>query len=137
SGPGRGVGPDGAAPAPPRPDERARRVGQQHAFARALARGAGEGAGAPRRRLPRHGEGVARVPFHDVLLGLRALFLERPAAKGQWGALLQRRSPDLSPAERQTLLAIPEERLDVYVSLVRENQAALLRFVAPTTVEAL
>src|SRR5262249_35252239 len=75
--------------------------------------------------------------YHDVLAGLRALFLEKPQGRAQWGALLQKRAPGLSPAEREALLALPEERLDVYVNLVRANQAAMLRFVAPTTPGAL
>jgi len=77
------------------------------------------------------------VPYHDVLAGLRALFLEKPAARSHWGALLQRRAPGLSPSEREALLALPEDRLDVYVNLVRDNQAAMLRFVAPATIEVL
>lgn len=77
------------------------------------------------------------MPYHDVLAGLRALFLEKPQGRAQWGALLQKRAPGLSPAEREALLALPEERLDVYVNLVRDNQAAMLRFVAPTTLEAI
>ena len=77
------------------------------------------------------------MAYHDVLSGLKALFLEKPASRDAWLALLQKRSPGLSPAEREALLAIPDERLDVYVGLLRDNQATMLKFVAPATIEAL
>ena len=77
------------------------------------------------------------MAFHDVLSGLKALFLEKPASRDGWRAVLAARAPGLSPAERDALLAIPEDRLDVYVGMLRDNQATMLKFVAPMTIEAL
>jgi hypothetical protein len=77
------------------------------------------------------------VPFHDVLSGLSALFLEKPANRSQWGGLLHKKAPGLSPSERHALLSIPEDRLDVYVGLLRDNQVTMVKFVAPTTLEAI
>ena len=77
------------------------------------------------------------MAFHDVLSGLKALFLERPASRDAWPALLDRRAPGLSEKERATLLAFQDDRLDVYVGLLRDNQATMLRFVAPATLEAI
>jgi hypothetical protein len=77
------------------------------------------------------------VPLADVLSGLRALFLEKPASRADWDAHLRRRAPGLTDAERGALVALEEERLDVYVSLLREGQATMFDFVAPATVSAL
>jgi hypothetical protein len=77
------------------------------------------------------------VPLADVLSGLRVLFLEKPASRADWDAHLRRRAPGLSDAERRALLAVEEDRLDVYVSLLREGQATMLGFVAPSTASAI
>ncbi len=74
------------------------------------------------------------MPYVDVLRGLKALFLERPEAKSV-DALLAARAPGLSADERRVLTSIPDDRLAIYVGLLRENQATMLDFVAPSTVE--
>lgn len=75
------------------------------------------------------------MPYADLLLGLRALFLESPETDDLRG-LLARRAPGLAPAERETLASLPADRLAVYAGLLRENQSTMLGFVAPATVEA-
>ena len=77
------------------------------------------------------------MPLADVLSGLRVLFLEKPASRADWEAHLRRRAPGLTDLERAALLALEEERLDVYVGLLREGQSTMLEFVAPATASAL
>ena len=77
------------------------------------------------------------MPLADVLSALRALILEKPATRAEWEAHLRRRAPGLTDDERKTLLAIEDERLDVYVNLLREGQATMLEFVAPATASAI
>jgi len=74
------------------------------------------------------------VPYVDILRGLKALFLERPEAVDV-GALLAARAPGLGAEERLVLASLPDERVAVYVGLLRANQATMLDFVAPSTVE--
>ncbi len=74
------------------------------------------------------------MAYADLLLGLRALFLESPEAPSR-EALLDARAPGLSPAERAALAGLPEDRLALYAGLLRENQALMVGFVAPCTLE--
>ena len=74
------------------------------------------------------------MPFADVLRGLKALFLEGPEAASRT-ALLAARAPGLSADERGVLVALEADRLGIYVGMLRENQAVMLEFVAPMTVE--
>jgi len=74
------------------------------------------------------------VPYVDVLRGLKALFLEGPESPDR-AALLRARAPGLAPDERRTLEALEADRVGIYVGLLRDNQAAMLDFVAPMTVE--
>jgi hypothetical protein len=76
------------------------------------------------------------MPYADLLRGLKALFLEKPEAKSV-DALLSSRAPGLSAAERRVLTSIPDDRLAIYVGLLRENQATMLDFVAASTVEVM
>gem|GEM_PF-6045791 len=72
------------------------------------------------------------VAYADMLLGLRALFLESPEAASPAGLLAQR-APGLAPAERAALASIPGDRIAIYAGLLRENQATMIAFVAPCT----
>jgi len=74
------------------------------------------------------------MAFPDVLLGLRALFLESPERPDR-EALLASEAPGLTRDERSALVGIPAERLDVYVGMLRTNQSNMLAFVAPSTLE--
>lgn len=76
------------------------------------------------------------MPYADVLRGLKALFLEQPEAQSV-DVLLASRAPGLSADERRVLTSIPDDRLSIYVGLLRENQATMLDFVAPSTVEVM
>ena len=72
--------------------------------------------------------------FDDVLRGLKAVFLQGDEA-GDRGALLSSEATGLSADERAALLAMPVDRVRVYAGLLRETQATLLAFVAPSTLE--
>lgn len=74
------------------------------------------------------------MPYVDVLRGLKALFLERPESPDR-RALLARRAPGLAPDERRTLEALEDDRVDIYVGMLRGNQTTMLDFVAPSTFE--
>lgn len=72
------------------------------------------------------------MAYADLLLGLRALFLESPEAEDR-EELLGRRAPDLAPSERAALTSIAADRVAIYAGLLRENQATMIGFVAPCT----
>ena len=51
--------------------------------------------------------------------------------------MLARRAPGLTPAERSALSALPQDRVEIYSGMLRGNQATMLDFVAPSTIEVL
>ena len=77
------------------------------------------------------------MPYHDSLLALRALLLHKTASPEERAVLLSRESPGLSSSERETLVAAPSDRLDVYVDLLRDAQKYMLKFTAPVTFDAI
>src|SRR5262245_19103771 len=77
------------------------------------------------------------MPYADVLRGLRALFAQADATPQERERILASAAPGLDPSERAALLGLPPDRLAVYGSLVRESQAAMLRFVARAATAAI